>query len=174
MKKIAIPAILAAAVLVAGMFAFIPVQKASTVHTAITAAGLVVKTVATTAALSNPFDPFFSDIDLSCDKDFVITSFRVATTHDNALDDFEITSYFNNGRTLDGQTTVDPAANVDINNDLISNIGTNVGVKAGTTFRVVLVQSAAGGAADGIAVGDAAATVLTTNDAVCSLIAHVD
>ncbi len=35
MKKIAIPAILAATVLVAGMFALMPVQKASTVHTTI-------------------------------------------------------------------------------------------------------------------------------------------
>ena len=35
MKKLAIPAILAATVLVAGMFAFMPVQKASTVHTTI-------------------------------------------------------------------------------------------------------------------------------------------
>ncbi len=35
MKKIAIPAILAATVLVAGMFAVMPVQKASTVHTTI-------------------------------------------------------------------------------------------------------------------------------------------
>ena len=38
MNKIVIPAILAATVLVAGMFALMPVQKASTVHTAITAA----------------------------------------------------------------------------------------------------------------------------------------
>lgn len=33
MKKIVIPAVLAATILVAGMFAFMPVQKASTVHT---------------------------------------------------------------------------------------------------------------------------------------------
>ena len=38
MNKIVIPAILAATVLVAGMFALMPVQKASTVHTSITAA----------------------------------------------------------------------------------------------------------------------------------------
>ena len=38
MNKIVIPAILAATVLVAGMFAMMPVQKASTVHTSITAA----------------------------------------------------------------------------------------------------------------------------------------
>ena len=38
MNKYVIPAILAATVLVAGMFALMPVQKASTVHTAITAA----------------------------------------------------------------------------------------------------------------------------------------
>ncbi len=38
MKKIVIPAILAATVLVAGMFAVMPVQKASTIHTTIIAA----------------------------------------------------------------------------------------------------------------------------------------
>jgi len=37
MKKIVIPAILLATVLVAGMFALMPVEKASTVHTTITA-----------------------------------------------------------------------------------------------------------------------------------------
>jgi len=37
MKKYAIPIILTAVVLVAGIFAFIPVEKASTVHTTITA-----------------------------------------------------------------------------------------------------------------------------------------
>lgn len=38
MRKIIIPTILAATVLIAGIFAFMPVQKASTVHTAIIAA----------------------------------------------------------------------------------------------------------------------------------------
>ena len=37
MKKIVIPAILAATVLVAGMFSFLPVEKAQTVHTTIQA-----------------------------------------------------------------------------------------------------------------------------------------
>jgi hypothetical protein len=37
MKKIVIPAILAAIVVIAGMFAMMPVEKASTVHTSINA-----------------------------------------------------------------------------------------------------------------------------------------
>jgi hypothetical protein len=37
---ISIPAILAATVLVAGLFAFMPIEKASTVHTTITAVNL--------------------------------------------------------------------------------------------------------------------------------------
>ena len=39
MKKLAIPAILVATVMVAGIFAFMPVEQASTVHTTITGAG---------------------------------------------------------------------------------------------------------------------------------------
>ena len=35
MNKLAIPSILAATVLIAGIFAFMPVEKASTVHTGI-------------------------------------------------------------------------------------------------------------------------------------------
>ncbi|MGH9922023.1 MAG: hypothetical protein ACRD38_04670, partial [Nitrososphaerales archaeon] len=40
MKKIVIPTILAATILVAGMFAMMPVQKASTVHSSISSSPL--------------------------------------------------------------------------------------------------------------------------------------
>ena len=49
MKKIAIPSILAATVLIAGIFALMPVEKASTVHTTITAS--VSRSVQTTVIL---------------------------------------------------------------------------------------------------------------------------
>lgn len=45
MKKIVIPAILTATVLIAGMFAFMPIEKASTVHTTVLAQAAKATTV---------------------------------------------------------------------------------------------------------------------------------
>lgn len=45
MKKIIIPTILTATILIAGMFAFMPVEKASAVHTTILSNTMVLKTI---------------------------------------------------------------------------------------------------------------------------------
>ena len=61
MNKLAIPVILSATVLVAGMFAFMPVEQASTVHTIIspaagTTTGAVAATPSFTTVLTAPRD----------------------------------------------------------------------------------------------------------------------
>lgn len=171
MKKLAIPAILAATVLIAAMFAIMPVEKASTVHTGIINEALTVKTVANTSGTSFDGGGSAVKLQLTCDKDFVVTSFRVTTTHDDATDDFAVSAggYFNDNKFLPAATTLDPAAGFNISNDLISNIGTNVGVRGGTNLEVNVGQSAGTAVGDSIAAGNAAATVLAPGSAVCTL-----
>jgi len=57
MKKLAIPAILAATVMVAGMFAFMPIEQASTVHTTVTANTNELIEIASASAINLDDDP---------------------------------------------------------------------------------------------------------------------
>lgn len=79
MKKIVIPAILTATILIAGMFAFMPVEKASSVHTTIQAGQATVfsQTVAHTTAAAVAE---VRDFTLNCTSDCVITSIVVQST----------------------------------------------------------------------------------------------
>jgi len=69
MKKIVIPTILAATILVAGMFAMMPVQKAATVHTSIITAGAGNILLELTDANVNAGDVYTVD----CTTDAVVT-----------------------------------------------------------------------------------------------------
>jgi hypothetical protein len=66
MKKIVIPTILAATILVAGMFAMMPVQKAATVHSAI---GSSIATLELSDADNTTGDVYTVD----CTTDFVVS-----------------------------------------------------------------------------------------------------
>ena len=76
MKKLVIPAILAATVLVAGAFAFMPVEKASTVHTTILAGTSQIVTLAPATALITPAAGGDATDRTSCTKTST-TPFRV-------------------------------------------------------------------------------------------------
>ena len=58
MNKLIIPAILTATVLVAGMFAFMPIEKAATVHTTILGKRLVVQSALLTGLAAGDLFPF--------------------------------------------------------------------------------------------------------------------
>jgi len=62
MNKLLIPAILAATVVIAGIFAFAPIDKASTVHTTITAQ------LVTTATNTVDLDAANADVDIIADS----------------------------------------------------------------------------------------------------------
>lgn len=82
MKKILVPAILAAIVLVAGMFAVMPVEKASTVHTSIGSVILKSATSASTAAVDGEF------IHITTSKLIKIFGIRVTTSGLGAAESF--------------------------------------------------------------------------------------
>ena len=82
MEKFIIPSILAATILVAGMFSFIPVQQATTVHTTIGSATAdltcVTETVTATQALDN------DDLTITFDNDAIEVLRLGVTLTDNA------------------------------------------------------------------------------------------
>ena len=68
MNKFAIPVILAATVMVAGMFAFIPVEQASTVHTTVQGSqeGVIIRS-------DNGVNISDNDtVVIDCDNDFIL------------------------------------------------------------------------------------------------------
>lgn len=84
MNKIIIPTILTATILIAGLFAFMPVQQASTVHTTILAGTSQVRAVAE-AAVDVAAAPG-TTLTLTCNAPFDVLGFTVvqtAGTNDN-------------------------------------------------------------------------------------------
>ena len=92
MKKFAIPAILVATVMVAGMFAFMPIEQATTVHTTVQATSAQTDTVVqTSAAIPNAAGTTL--IDISVDQDFTVEIgqfFATVTVSDVTIEDIEI------------------------------------------------------------------------------------
>jgi len=69
-NKLIIPAILAATVLIAGIFVLMPVEKASTVHTTILAANVQLRTDSVTVTTTGVGDD--AVITISSDKDYTV------------------------------------------------------------------------------------------------------
>ena len=76
MKKIVIPTILTATILIAGMFAFMPVEKASTVHTTILANTMQVRSFNADAGGLDLDDN--DDIIVDCDVPFAVVGLQIS------------------------------------------------------------------------------------------------
>ena len=104
MNKLLIPALLVATVMVAGAFAFMPVQQASTVHTTIG----ILQSITQSQAEMDAGD----EITLTCDGPFEVTSVIVDTMLGGGIDD--------NGDNVDLLLDVD-GAGANWSEDIISN-----------------------------------------------------
>ena len=140
MNKLTIPAILVATVMVAGMFAFMPVQQASTVHTTgtTTLAAATFTTIGLSSAnLANDlFDASAIDvvdgmeIEITSTVDFCIQSIQIEFVGLDANDDLDITSIeinnnpftAANGVLLVVPILVDQAANTALITDVMNNL----------------------------------------------------
>jgi len=126
MNKLTIPAILVATVMVAGVFAFMPVEQASTVHT--TAAFLsnqeVIKTVTVTELtvtnnqvitidLDAPFE--LLSLSVSCDTGDTVDAAGAGDC--GALEDMGIVSYTRDGETTAQLLTITDLAGTDTEAD---------------------------------------------------------
>ena len=164
-NTILVGALLAIASL-AGIFALAPIQYAAAPPQPV----LTLKTVSNTCVLTFGASPSYFDIFVSCDQNFVVTSFQVTTTHNNALDDFDL-SFIQNGPDLAfvNFQPLNPSADLNINHDIMSYVGTPIGVTANSSLKVAINESATGGSADTIGIGDVNAIVQTQSNAVCSI-----
>jgi len=80
MKKITIPTILAATILIAGVFALMPIEQASTIHKTVqsTASHIVVKTI--TCTVVNDNDCLAFTLDIPSDENYSVVSFAASGT----------------------------------------------------------------------------------------------
>jgi len=140
-KNSIIPTFLASIIVVAGMFAFVPVQDASTVHDAI--AGDFIGKVATSGTTAAPQD---ADVDaadtetLTCTADFRLISLVFDFTDDGAVtgaDVYDVTIG-------DDDTNVASTSLQGNANELLGDGGGGGLIGSGTTERTVTITAKAG------------------------------
>ena len=98
MNKIVIPAILAAIVMIAGIFTFMPIEQATTVHTTIQATSAQTDTVVITSA-AIPNQAGSNLIDISVNQDFTVEIgqfFATVTVAAVTIEDIRILNAGNN------------------------------------------------------------------------------
>jgi len=172
MNKLAIPSILIAIVMVAGIFTFMPINDASTVHTQVIAATAqpITLTLASTALEDD------NQIEIACgataasDKDvaFVVTMLTLRTTLDGG-DDFDIDSI-----------EIDGIAKTSGDSATLTAINVNAGAITSDPFIVplsidtlgadgeldLIIDENAGDLSDNTVTGTA--VILVRSDATCS------
>ena len=138
MNKLAIPAILAATVLVTGIFAFMPVEQASTVHTTIGTQQAVLGVIAADADGA-------STTTLTCDAPFEVTQITVQTIGAvDAAEDVDVDHDLDgagNNWTVDVNYIADVNVSDDENTALLGSEDPNgeTGPIIGTTSGTVIV-----------------------------------
>lgn len=136
-KNLLIPAVLAATVLVAGIFAFMPVEKASTVHSQILS-NTVPKLAISVADAATVAGETFT---LTCTADYAV----VGLTFDMGAATFDAADDFN--AAIGGD---DIAANVQTALGAVHILGSGFSsVEAATSAQTLIVTAAAGGFASG-------------------------
>ena len=136
MNKIIIPSILAATILVAGMFAFMPVQKASTVHTTIQS------TILQSVAKSDTDVATGDALTLTCTAPFVVHAINVDADGTLATDTVDVDFDPDGAGTVwdlvaNFVSAVDLAATPDI--EILALSGENHGPLAGLASGTVSV-----------------------------------
>jgi hypothetical protein len=126
MNKLIIPAILTATVLVAGMFAFMPIQKASTVHSGLIAKRFIVESDSLSGLPAGQLRPF---IDTTPDR---MTVAHIAVTDASAA--CAGATAPTNVNVLVGQAGVALSTNV-----LVAATNTGIGAAAQCVFHVTIV-----------------------------------
>ena len=165
MNKLTIPTILVATVMVAGIFAFMPIEQASTVHTTIQDTQAQVRSLAlASVAITTAADGVGT---LTCNQPYMVNSVNWVTIHDNASDDYAIPAITVDGETVQGISLPgEPGADADVTLNLVVNAGAATG-----TNTVLTQDKTANGGVDGVAADTVSfiVTFTTTNSATCTL-----
>jgi len=112
MNKLTIPAILAATIMVAGIFAFMPVEQASTVHT-ISSSGLI--TEAETSTILDDASADTHTITYTFTDDVLVYGMLIELGTTESTDNYNILTVTVNGDALTQDAAfANPGANVDL------------------------------------------------------------
>ena len=176
MKKILIPAILAATILIVGVFALVPVEKAATVHTTIQNSQQAIQVQSITGTLVNTSN---DEIQVACgnpaatnkNRDFRVYWLSMSVTTDAGLDLITIDDVVIDTITL---TDVDAATFADV------VVGGATGTQTPAIVPTNIASLTSQGEIDfdytGNAIADDALTgtviLVTTSDAVCTYVAQ--
>jgi len=167
MNKFAIPAILAATVMVAGMFAFMPVEQASTVHLSGTATVTIAANQINAAALADDAITEINDGSLGSDVlSFFTTDLQAETNNDitaTSTTDFVACITVDNGTAADATLTVTTPGGAVVF-DVYQEHSLNLGCFGSTGGTEITFGSAAA--------LDAHATLIAEEDAVSTLVGN--
>ena len=147
MNKFLIPAILAATVLVAGVFALAPMEEASTVHTQIQASSVDLFVTTDTSTQGDTGGASTTNHDITCSDSVVFYAIEVNIPVNEAQDNYNLVT---NTILLDARAPtnadVNPAANNAFDDELINGaagLGTGefISLQSGNTLRVPIQET---------------------------------
>lgn len=160
MKKYTIPSVLVAIVLIAGIFAFMPINEATTVHTTIQNTQLQIKTTTDTfqtldadanEAIAVPIDPSAPFILLAMTIECTPGDDATNTVDCDAAQDMDFTSY-----AADGATAVTTLATTDL-------LGTDTDDDAARVLNIYGITAESGANANGFRTNISVADRLIVN-----------
>jgi len=154
MTKFVIPSILAVTILIGGVFAFMPVEQASTVHTTIQASTTdVIVDSGNTKTIADGVATSTQTITLTFTGDAVVTSIKVSIPAEGA-DDYDISGVTSRGvALLESTAIVDPGPGTAISVDLMNNFG-QLAVASGDTIVITVLEEDTTDGADATATVD--------------------
>jgi len=141
MNKIAIPALLVATIMVAGIFAFAPVEQASTVHTT-TSSGLI--TEVETSIILDDGSANTHTITYTFNDDSIVYSMQIELGTTEITDNFDVDVITVNGVALNEDTGFsDPGADTDIDQQWLRQVATEsvpLAIQSGNTITIEIQE----------------------------------
>jgi len=141
MNKLMIPAILVATVMVAGAFAFMPVEQAATVHTTIQASTTdVIVDSGNTKTIADGVSTSTQTITLTFTGDAVVTSIKVSIPAEGA-DSYDISGVTSRGIALiEHEVITAPGIGNALSVDLVVNHFGQLAVASGDTIVITVEE----------------------------------
>jgi len=155
MNKIALPALLVATIMVVGIFAFAPVEQASTIHTT-TSSGLI--TEVETSIILDDSSSDTHTVTYTFNDDALVYGMQIVIATTDTGDDYDIGAVTVNGATLIRDTVfANPAADADIDVQYLqthSFESVPLAIESGNTITLAIEEddSAAGGTSETLTV----------------------